>query len=478
LTGAPQPAPVRTLASLLFALFAGAYALFTQDPLSHNTLCRAAMTANMVQHGRVDINGYENYTRDKAANRGNYYCDKAPGMSYLAAPAAFVFTRFTPIDADAPYTRAWSLFLYVCAISTSGLLVAAVAGFVLFHFVRARTKSLDAAMVAAIAFGLGTSVWGGATSFFSHAATAALLVSGYIALDECYRSIKESQPFGVAALLAGVTFGAAASVEYTSVIASAGIGLILTLPSLKAAPYSTLRACGLAGAAAFVVLIPTLIFHAVAFGSPFETGYAYTVDFDLHRTGVFGVGVPQPDILMQLLISEHRGVIWYSPIILAIAWVAVRGLRTGATVPASFASLLVLAFYLLMNAGFGYWEGGASTGPRYLTPGVGFAAMALGLGWPNLKQWERAGVLILLAISVAVNFACTAVGMTIGALLDEILPRLASGDLQSTLTYRLLDEPSFLHFLGPAAFGGLMTWLIARERKRALCSPTTGSRLA
>lgn len=451
---------IRNLSVLLFVLFGFAYALFTQDTSSHNTLCRAAMTANMVQHGRVDINEFEHLTQDKADFAGNYYCDKGPGLSVLAAPVAFLYTRAFEITAETPYNRVWSGFLYLCALTTSGLLTA-FAGVLLFRHVFARTSNVNAALVAALAFGLAGPVWGWATSFFSHSATAALLVLGYIAFDEACRNEAKRTRF---AILAGLAFGGATSTEYTALIACLIIGVALALPLLRSRFVEAVRLYAWTAAGALVALLPVFIFHTLAFGSPFETGYAHTSVFTLHDNGLVGVGLPQPDILAKLLFSAERGVIWYAPIIVATLWAAGRALGHETTRAIAVATFLVALFYLFMNAGFAYWHGGAATGPRYLTPAVGFSAIVLGLAWPRLGRYEQLGALVLLGLGIAIALACTAVGMTAGG--PRILPALLQGEMPATLSYMITNRPSLLHLAPPLLVGVVIGWFILNERQR------------
>ncbi len=458
-----SPTPAHRISLLLLLLFGFAYALFSQDEVSHNTLCRAAMTANLVQDGGVAIDGFERFTDDIAFRDGHYYCDKAPGMSFLAMPMAAVFTQIAPITPETPFNQVWVAFLFLSALTTSGLLCA-VAGVLLFRHVLARTNNIGAALAGAIAFGLGTPVWGWATSFFSHAATAALLVMGYIALDEAIRRLKAEAPSAVTALLAGLAFGGATAVEYTALIPACIIGACLAATMPWRAPLAPLRVFAIAAAGALIALAPVLWFHAAAFGSPFTTGYAFTVTFDAHHSGLFGINAPNLDVFVKLFVSLERGMIWYAPIVLAMAWAMAKLARGGAARALGIAAALVLLWYLLMNAGFGYWEGGASTGPRYLTPAIGFGALALGLAWPHFGLWERRVALALLALSVLINFACTAVDMTAGG--AAIPGAFFSGDLRQTLTYRLLEAPSIVHFGLPLIIGALLGWLIWREAKR------------
>jgi hypothetical protein len=214
-----------------------------------------------------------------------------------------------------------------------------------------------------------------------------------------------------------------------------------------------------------VALTPVLIFHAAAFGSPITTGYAFTVIFQGHNTGLFGIGAPSPDVLGRLLVSADRGVIWFSPFVFASACAVAVLMRQREHRSTAIVTILVGAWYLFMNAGFEYWHGGASTGPRYLTPAVGFSALALGLAWPQFALWQRRGATALLAASILINFACTAVDMTAGGLINRILPDFLSANLRQTLSYKFLERPTVLHFAPPLLVAGLLTALIARQMR-------------
>jgi hypothetical protein len=466
------------LSLLLFVLFATAYGLFAQDSASHNTLCRAALTANLVQRGRVDIDGYESFTADLARREGRAYCDKAPGMSLLAAPAAFAFTRILPVTPDTPFDRTWTAFLYLCALSTSALLTAS-AGVAVFRYVRDRTRDVRAGLVAGVAFGLGSPVWGWATSFFSHAATAALLALGFIALDTALRDAEGGRRALAFALLGGLALGAATGVEYTSIAPAMIMGLGFAVAGGWRRPLAFARLFAVAGAAALAALIPVMAYHAAAFGSPLATGYAFAAIYEATAdAGFLGLGAPRMDVIAQLLFSAERGVLWFAPIVIAMGWATARLFERSDTRTIAAVTILTAAWFLLMNAGYAYWHGGATTGPRYLTPAVGFGALALGLAWPRFGASERRGAAALLGVSVAINFACTAVDMTAGSLLERILPSFFAGDLRHTLTYLVIERPGPVHFVLPLAAGGVLAWLIAREAKRAEGAAADGARLA
>src|SRR4029078_8419257 len=45
---------------------------------------------------------------------------------------------------------------------------------------------------------------------------------------------------------------------------------------------------------------------------------------------------------------------------------------------AAVVSVLIALYFVLLNAGYTYWEGGWSFGPRHLAPGIPFACLWLG----------------------------------------------------------------------------------------------------
>ena len=95
-----------------------------------------------------------------------------------------------------------------------------------------------------------------------------------------------------------------------------------------------------------------------------------------------------------------------------------------------------------MNAGYSYWNGGDSTGPRHLVPALPFIALPLARLWDAAPRPLRSLFVLLLIISVITSLACVAVDMWISPtiarpLQDSVLPRFFSGDLPRTLTARL-----------------------------------------
>lgn len=464
-------AKLNRLSFLLLLLFGISYAYFAQDGRNANVLCRAALAANVVQTGRIDINEYADLTIDKAAHRGNVYCDKAPGMSFLALPTAYIFTRFFTVSSGAASNendQIWAAFVYLCAHMTSALLVA-VAGVLVFRYLLARTDDLGAALVGSIAFGLASPIWGWATSFFSHAAAAALLTIGLMALDYASRQIALDRNSTVAAFTSGVAFGTATAVEYTSLVPALLVGACIAVNSdFDRRTRQLIFTFAVAGLGALLALVPVFAYHAAAFGSPFSTGYQEAVVFEATQSGFFGIGLPDMWHMAELLWGSKRGLLWISPIVLASLWATVVAFRFPKTRAIAASSALVFAWYLCMNAGFSYWLGGYSTGPRYLTPALGIMMLTLGLAWPHFGKWARGVTLALLVVSIGINLAATSVTMAApdnlsNPLIQQIWPNFFDGYVPRAVIVKFTKTSGLFNLLPLLTIWAILAWAVWRE---------------
>jgi hypothetical protein len=393
-------------------------------------------------------------------------------LSFLAIPAAYTFTRFFSLSPTvaAANNRVWNTFVYVCAHATSALLVS-LAAVLLFRFLFRRTENLGASLVGSISFGLGTPMLGWATSFFSHAAAGALLMMGLIALDHAARQINERRAF-VPATLSGIAFGTATSVEYTSLIPALIIGMCIGLTTdWRTRPNEVILMFGAVGLGAILPLVPVFAYHAAAFGSPFATGYENAVVFQATRAGFFGIGIPNLEVIGELLFGTRRGIFWTSPVMLPALWATIVSMRRRETRILANTSALILVWYVLMNSGFSYWLGGASTGPRYLTPALGIMMLPLGLAWPHFGIHEKYITLVILAASVLINLAAAAVTMAApeelaNPLTQWIWPNLVDGQLIRTAVFKFTQTPGLFNLMPLLILWAILAGLIYREARK------------
>lgn len=370
-----------------------------------NNATRLFAAISLVEDGDATIDEFAPLTIDKAQFGGHFYLDKAPGMTLMALPAVALADWWTGQRAvavsKAPGAPDMERFLRLrlrLAVATGPALLTAVAAALLFDLALGLTASATGALVAAVGFALGSPVWGWSTTIFGHAAVAALFV---IALWAFWKA--KTGPALMA--LGGAALGWAVVVEYQAVLA----GVVLALFGLARAWPSPMRwrLLGAAVAGGVAALLPLLAYNLVAFGTPFRLGYQGVVGFEGMNRGLFGLSWPDLRVLAELLIGLQRGLVWVTPVLfLAPLGLLDLGARHQQLVRTVAVAALVV---LLVNAGYVYWDGGNSTGPRHAVPVIGLLALGLAPFWAGLEtRAGRAGLLALLVLSVAINLLIAA----------------------------------------------------------------------
>jgi hypothetical protein len=216
------------------------------------------------------------------------------------------------------------------------------------------------AATAAI-FGVATLAAPLAPTFFEHDAAGAFAIAAFALLWHGRRA--------PVLATAGVLAGTAVLFQY----ATALIALVL---AVYAARRHGRRALWyLAG-----LVPPALALGAydwIAFGSPFHLSYRYVANPFAERQhgGFFGIGAPALDGLREVLVG-NRGLLVFSPVLLAAAVGLVLLWRRGRRAEALVCGTVSLLFVLL-NAGYFLPYGGGSPGPRFLAPALPFLVLGL-----------------------------------------------------------------------------------------------------
>lgn len=341
------------------------------------------LTRALVEQRTIAIDAYATNTGDVSKYGGHVYSNKPPGLAFLTAipyAALYAIEAAQGVDLRDPLLliiNQWLLTVAVCA--TSGALLSAT----IFLYARMRigaTPLVAASIALLIAFGTYLFAW--STVFFMHVPNALLLFLAFVLARE--------KP-----LAAGACAGAATLCNYVSAPAAL---VLLVLAGRRGAPRFIL------GSAPFAVVL--MVYHTIAFGSPFRTSVEYTNPNFLEEKALFGVmQLPNPEVLLEILIGRYRGLFYLSPVLLfaiagAIVMVRRRFMRTEL-----IAIGTIVAVFLLFNAGFNGWHGGAGIGPRYVLPIVPLLAIPMLFA---TALWRPLWI-VLGAVSIAVNFLVTAV---------------------------------------------------------------------
>lgn len=405
------------IAALLFVFVWLSGAWFGCDELNPNNATRMFAAISLVEDHDATIDDYAALTIDKAQFGGHTYMDKAPGMTLMAVPVVAAIDALTGNDTRAersliPELGAGGLMrprVRLAAALTSALLTA-IAATLLFSMTVELTGSLGAGVFAALAYALGTPIWGWSTTIFGHASAAALLLIATIAI---WRGTREEVPSGGQALLAGLALGWAIVVEYQAALSGFAIGL-WALWRLRRTPAALRwRPIALAAGGALVALVPLAIYNWIAFGTLFKLGYEGVVGFSGMQQGLFGLTYPKPEVIGEILGGAEKGLIWVAPILIVAPIGLALMIARRATRDLGIVAAEVAVIVVLINASYVYWDGGSSTGPRLSVPAIGFLALGLGPLWAWCRHAAlRATLAALLALSMALNLIIAAVDIT------------------------------------------------------------------
>ncbi|MFN7985554.1 MAG: hypothetical protein U0Q11_27245 [Vicinamibacterales bacterium] len=368
----------RTALVLGLALFLS-YAYFYQAG-GWNQNGRFALVRAILDDGTLRIDKYADCTGDRSLWEGHYYCDKAPGASFLALGPVELVRRVAGsfgVSPDSPWGVA--LGSYVAGLATSALFTVAAA-LAVFWLTVSWGASRPAAIFAASAYGLATPAWSYATVFVGHAVTSGCLMLAFAAAVALPDNPRRQT---LLAWLVGLFCGLAVVTEFPAAPAVLII-VVFTLAHVHASNRSaTLRVALHVVAAGALMAIVLLAYHKAAFGSPFQLGYGNEDNSEgaAMQKGLFGIAGPSWHVLYEVLLGAYRGLLPLAPLV-AVAPLGLIGLsRTRGLWRPVLAAAAIAGYYLLLNVSYTYWEGGWFVGPRHLVPGLPFVALGLAFLW-------------------------------------------------------------------------------------------------
>lgn len=485
----------------------GSYAYFVPAP-AWNQNSRFALTRALVERGSTNIDPDHETTGDKSFREGHFYCDKAPGASLLAVVPYAVFhglrglaggelpgvsvIPLDPRDAKAGrapsiaerkpgdrllYNRAHRLGLYFSSVFSVGLL--SVLGVLALWLLALRQGAghVGTASVCALTYGLATPAFAYSTALYGHQSCGALLLIAFAILVLVSRRTAARS----VGLVLGTALGLAVSIEYTAAVPAAVLAVWwLTKQGFVATAWMGL------GAAPWALALA--VYHTVAFGHPLSTGYdwVWLPEFAEGMRVNYGIGRPDPQALLAITFGAYRGLFYVAPVLLLAVWGLLRGVWPRANdrevgmltdgAPARIATALC-AYYLLLNAGYYMWDGGAAIGPRHVVPMLGL----LCLGLARARGMVPHAFATLAVVSAAQLLLATAAmpeapqhGNPLWEFaLGHVLGRDASTDAIASnlgLLLGLSGGWSLLPLLGLWAWA----WPITRETARASEAPGQG----
>ncbi len=428
-----------------------------------NEVVRIELTASIALWARLDLGeaaAVYGLSEDVSMRDGKIFSDKAPGLSIAAVPALWIVDPILPRASSSDLPAYWPLrhllTLLLVALPAVGLaILIGRCGF---------PVEPDRRVASTVIVALVTPLWTYGTVFFGHVPAALLItLSWFLLLGVPGRA----HALGARrAALGGAAAGLGVATEYPTVLLAVVIfGTLLArrtaLPILLSAV-----AGALAGA------LPALVYHQLAFGAPWLTGYGLKAHGDfqaIHARGVLGVSWPTIEAMWGILFSARRGVFVYCPLLLLMPvglwWmIRSRGWRDAGPI------LVATATYGLFAAGFVDWTAGWCAAARHLVPVVPLAlVVALGAAVKLAeRRWGTAAVVVLVAAS-ATNAVLSVVLTPFfppqfdAPLAQLVLPSLADGAAFPNLASSLLGVPRVaVAGLVAAVVLGSSLWALAR----------------
>ncbi len=358
--------------SAIFTLLFASYAYFYQAG-GWNQNSRFDLVRAVTNDHAVRIDPYQRNTGDKALYDGHYYSDKAPGLALAAIPIAEAGRLALLASGGDPESFAGLAILsYLATVLTVGLLTA-LAGVVLYDLSIELGASMGGALFAATAFGLATPMWTLATLFIGHAMAAAGLLLAFAATARIggERDLRSNLKLAAAA---GVSAGWATVAEFPAAIPAVMIALWACWRT-RTLGRKGLRAVTALALGALACAAVLMAYQYTCFGSPFHLAYSSEEGFEEMKQGWFGLNLPRVIGFWRILFGDYRGLLPIAPVLaLAPIGLVVIGRRARG---AAMMSTLIAVFYVLLNAGYTYWEGGWSFGPRHLSPAIPFLCLGL-----------------------------------------------------------------------------------------------------
>lgn len=309
---------------------------------------------------------------DYALIDGKLYCDKAPGLSFLAVPffiigkiigpilEPFLGIFIEPYVGYGPdhYLNPNNDLYAVIGIQLGLSLIAALGILRLFDISRLMGISERNSLLAALITAFGTPYWVYARSLFGHVLAGVFLICS---IYHIMRFREEKKYFHL--VLAGFFSGYGFVIEFPQVFAIQWLVVLLLLPLMET-DYrwkERLKHLIVFGFVISVSSIPLFYYNLTAFGDLSANALSFS-----YWASILHLLEPVHEGILVLILSEARGLLYFSPIIvfgLVGLFIAYSRYPLKTVVNLSLISTFIIFYSKKWDS-----HGGADFGPQYIVP--------------------------------------------------------------------------------------------------------------
>lgn len=455
-----------------FSLFNYIYQKHTlneSNPANRTALCLA-----ILENGSVVIDKYHQFSVDLCIRDGHYYCDKAPGVSFLSLPFVAVaynvlqatgrteqLDQFDKQNPEEPNNN-FKLLIVVGSFIVS--MIGAIAVVVMFCLMRSMNTTVSTALLTALLFGFGTPFFVWSTVMFGHSPAAAFLLFG---LAIGLRSVSKSSM--VLYFVTGLILAYSVWIEYTAVIPAVIIGLFL-LAVMKQQGYGIGRIIYVA-LILFVGALPVAVgffyYNTLAFGSPLSVGYQFdSTNFAKMDDGFCGLTLPNLKVVFLTLFDPQYGTLWFSPILFLSPFCVVANILKKRYVLLNVLCFVIPIYYFLMNSSYAYWMQSACSG-RHLTGALPFLIIPIGLVLEHIDKKLKMFIFVFIVSSLIIGFLASNVPVSDALYVSRykllfIIKAVCCGEIRNMPYYLGVNPFIGLSFL-------VVIWCIAGILFRQYC---------
>jgi MFS family permease len=348
-------------------------------------------------------------TGDESKRGDHYYCDKAPGVSWLAVPA-YAITH--GVHGRAEKTES---FLGIAAYISTVFAIAlpsALSVVALFMLLGALNQRFGVRVLLSVGYAFGTLAWPYSTLLYGHQLAAALLLCALTLLVRARHQGAKPHLFVV-----GLLLGFSVVSEYPAAL---GVIPIFIYALIHHSRKEMLWL--IAGGA--VCAISLAAYHWIAFGGPFTLPYEFSTQ-KYRGLGYFmGLGVPNWPAFSNTMFTAYRGLFYSAPWLLlgfggSLFMILQRRFRAESIVSLS----IVLLFVWMTSSLIDSWHGGWSLGSRYMIPAIPFLVIPIAGLFSAVSDKRKAKARVGLQIVLAAAIGYSALLMLAGTAVRPEVPQ-------------------------------------------------------